>query len=700
MARIRIPNLGGPGFQNVPRPRPGRGTFYQADTAADQVLAGASTLLSRAAAEERRVALEAEQERKREESELRGIRTLEAFNWASRDADELVDTLTTQLDRGEVTREQLPDSFTTEFGKIKTKRFEGLDAGQQERIDAQLVRTEGRALDLLRSAADRHRRQEVASRTGSALEAAERQALHDPDTAEVRVQLIYDQVGADVYGADKVAALRQSSRERVWALYYDNQLKLGSRSPVAMLEIAADIQANEVLDPQKKTALLAQAQGLLTKSYAEAASDLEIDVRRGVASYGQIEQAYKSGIITPAKRTELTVHLDTEARKAAETALKQSAALGRVQQALDGRGFLDFRAKDDRDAVDLHFSAVFAPSLDARRTGDLAYDTQLASTMIADYAARVGIVPSAVRTQIRGAFRSGAAAPTPATLVATATAADLLDRLKTANPAIVDDFAEEDIRLGNTITAHVRAGVQALEAVTLARQSLAVPAAERDARRERYTAEKMEEKNRKRLERDYAKGFELFGTSQPRALPDLMVGEFERLVREEFTRSGELEAAQATALDHLRRVWGVTRTNSDGERRWMKYAPEAVYRVPGEDGSWIREQFLAEAKRGSIFGASVDLTIAADSITAREAAREAPPSYVVLLKRNGVFEPMLGTDGKPMRFRPDYASSPASARRRKALEAEQAEAMKTLEEEISRRAAAAQGGPTPTVLAP
>lgn len=424
------------------------------------------------------------------------------------------------------------------------------------------------------------------------------------------------------------------------------------------------------LDADHKSALLKQSDAKIERNDAERkqaiaegnaviASDLEIAVNRGQAGYPQIEDAFRKHEISPAKRTQLTVHLDTERRKAAEKAAAEREALGRVQAALDGRGFLDFRTDKDRKAVDDYYSKVFAPAVKrSNMEGDAAAQAAV------DFSARTGIIPTPVRQAMRGALRAGDPD-------ARAQAADMLDRLKMANPQVVEDFSDGDIALGNVISTYVRAGVPAQRAVELAEKSLDVPAAEREARRTRYMDEKAPDKNRKRLAKDLT-GFRFFEPTLPGGVPDALAGEFEVLTREEFVRSGDLEAAQATALDHLKKVWGVTRTG--GKAQWMKYAPETVYAVPGESGEWIRKQLYSELKKNAAWGEEPDLSLVADALT----AREEKPSYVVLNKRNGVLEPVLGGDGRPLRFRPDYASSEAGKRRQTTLETERAEAEKTL----------------------
>lgn len=574
--------------------------------------------------------------------------------------DELTDTLGAKLSEKAITRDDLQGEFEKSIGELRTKRLDGLDEEQQAVVGARFMLADRRAASVLRDAYRIDQKHESAARVQSTLENYQRLAVSDPGSAIEQANVLLEQRGPGLFGAEKVGEMKQRFAESAFAQHFERRMVLDGRNPDALSALEADISGNDVLDPGKKTEMLARLGTAKMQASAGFASDLEISVRRGRASYAQIEEAFKAGRITGPKRTDLTVWLDGERKRALKEAEGQRQALGSVQNALDGAGFLDFRSDKDRKAVDLYFDRVLSPTL-----GRAKLDPGQLMVAVSDYVANTGIIPGQIRQQIRGSLRAGDAA-------SKVTAADFLDRLKSASPQVLNDFAEEDIRLANTIATHVRAGVTPLRAVELAEASLNVPEPEREARKTRYTHEKAPEKNLKRLDKDLS-GFRLFSQSLPDKVPDALRGEFETLVREEFVRSGNLEAAQSTALDDMKRVWGVTRTG--GRPAWMKYAPETVYGVPGDDGSWIRRQLISEATQGSMFDGKPDLVLAADSLTAREQR----PSYVVLNRRNGVLEPVWGRDGKPMRFRPDYPGSVDAKARQEALDKEQKAGQKILD---------------------
>ncbi len=394
---------------------------------------------------------------------------------------------------------------------------------------------------------------------------------------------------------------------------------------------------------------------------AKAASDLEIAVRRGLAGYAEIERSLKARIITPAKRTQLTLAVD-ERFKAAD---KEAADLALVAAAVGtGEVFLDPKDGGHRKAVDAYFQSF-------------VLDDPGGQPDVIAFVDKVGMVPDSLAGQLRGALRAGDAK-------AKADAADLLDRIGQANPAALRDFAQADVDDGLAIATLVRAGVKPEDAVRSVEAARRVPEPERQARRARAIEEKHGDENASFLEDQSERGFLFFGGADLE-IPDALVGEFNLVQRQAFMRLGDLEASQTVALARLRGVWGVTRVG--GPPRWMKYAPEAVAGVapmtPEQNADWMTEQLIADLAKGAIFDPEAGdledrLRIEADARTARELPA---PSYpVALLNADGVYLPVTRfVDGqeKVFRWQPDWITSPLHQR--------------TLEE-IERRAARLRKG--------
>lgn len=664
MAQIRLTDFGNRVAALAPRANVPRAAFVRDDGGTADALMQVATSALR---QERQQAEEVERENAR-------VGALVAQGSLQNGLTGLNDEIARGLEDGSVPREEAEKLWNNKASKIIAEGLKSASPEHQPALQAQAIAMSDRLFLGVQRAVAKRGQQEIAGGLLQYGELMERYAVTDLQQATQQYEMAVDTVGPKAGMTPlQIEQAKQVFRERGASNSLTSKLLAVQNDPVQIERLEAEIAANAVLNPEKKTALLSQAATVKQRAWATTASDLEIAVRRGKAGYAEIENAMKAGVITPAKRTELTLGLDLANRKLAEGQASERGQIARVHSALEGRGmFLDFRSDKDRKAVDLFYERVFRPSIE-RAQLDPAQALQEAVT----FTARTGIMPSPMRQVIRGALRAGdAAEPGNGGIfnrLSKAQAADILDRLKDANPQVLNDFSEQDIALGNSIQTYVRAGVAPLQAVALAEKNLSVPDAEREARKTRYVAEKAPTKNLKRLESELT-GFRWFSPNMPAKLPDALTGEFERLTREEFVRSGELEAAQSTALDHLRRVWGVTRV--DGKPRWMKYAPETVFQVPGEpDGAWIREQLYAEVSKNALFDGKPDLTLAADSLTARSDS----PSYVVLNRKEGVLEPLLGADGRPLRFRPDYLSSPAGARRQKAMDHEREMAAQILD---------------------
>ena len=104
---------------------------------------------------------------------------------------------------------------------------------------------------------------------------------------------------------------------------------------------------------------------------------------------------------------------------------------------------------------------------------------------------------------------------------------------------------------------------------------------------------------------------------------------------------GNSDQASRLAYESLKNVWGV----SDITGGFMKYAPESVYGRPGEDNSWIADQFKEET------AAYPDATIVVDASTARTPR----PEYAIQVPNDqGIYEPLYDENNLPLVWTPDY----------------------------------------------
>lgn len=622
------------------------------------IASGLNSIAAVTMAEERKLA----NERRVLDEQAAETRAIVAQSNALNDLNATVSGIKNGILDGSIDKEKAFDLWKEEAPKTVTARLEGLDPNRRERTNAQLLLPIGKMSREVLDAIDSKNRDDVVSGMASYLEGMERYALTDPNYAIVAGVNTIAQMGpAAGLTPDQIQKQQQAFKERVSMSVANDYIVKNQANPEALKSAQKAILEDVNLTPQNQTALYNRVETYLARADKRAeqeqklaekeqdqknavlASDLEINVKRGQAGFAEIEQALLDGVITPAKRTELVLHIDRESEKITEEAQKTQAQINTVSDALGKRSFLDFRTDADRDAVDAYFASVLAPSLQNLDPGEQVQ-------AVVTFAGDTGIIPTQVKKQIRGSLRAGAP-------VDKVQAADFLDRLKGVNPQVINDFTENDIALGNAIASYVAGGAPAPKAVEMAENALAIPEAERKVRESRYRIDKAQEKNLKRLQNELATGRNLFSPDMPADVPDALVGDYEGFVRTEFLRTGDLEVAQKTGLDFLKNVWGVTNI---GGKRWMKYAPEVVYQVPGEDGTWIAEQLDMELRTDALVPEGAKFSIQADVMT----PRQKNPSYQVLMIKDGAIQPVLGKDNLPVRFQPNYATSAAAKKRR------------------------------------
>lgn len=315
--------------------------------------------------------------------------------------------------------------------------------------------------------------------------------------------------------------------------------------------------------------------------------------------------------------------------------------------------YLDPRSKEDQDAVNLHWTAL-SKQMDA--AGFSAADRQ---SVTLSTIARTGIIPDVVAGDVRAKLRNGTAEER-------VNAARFVDRLEVRAPWVARDLDGQDFALAHLINDQLRGGADAATAVGRAEAAMRRDPAELERRKQAYGGDrKSREANLSWLTKQGRHWF-----SSNAAVPDALAGEFEERTRDAFLATGSLDAARATAWRDLSRIWAETKI---GGKRFARYAPEAVY-ANGRDPSWIEAQLYHDLSHAGtaapVDGLKGRVRLEADPLS----AHEAKPSYVVLEQdERGVWQPirgkdgapMLGPDGRPMRWRPDWSTSPAADEERR-----------------------------------
>ncbi|WP_428246748.1 hypothetical protein [Ferrovibrio sp.] len=376
-------------------------------------------------------------------------------------------------------------------------------------------------------------------------------------------------------------------------------------------------------------------------------SDLKLAVEAGEAGSVDVDNAYARGLLTPEQRTELRLKAD-----------KGERGVARVHQAWLAQMPLDPKSAEDRQAVDRHFQ-----SAQTKLWADLPAPIRAAREV--DYATQIGLVPPALASRWRVELRT-----TDPDRVAAA--AGQVMALEARNPALLNDLPREDVDLAGPVMERLRLGLEPRAAAVAALKAREVPAAEAKARLERLKDEPDADR-RKWLEGELTGGvMTRWATGKPGDVTDGLFGDFNAAYQQEFAAQGDAEVAKRLALARVRRIWAVTEADGGG-RRWMRFAPEAVY--GSEHGvEWYGEQLRDDLKAINAAPAEGQkLRLEADPLSAQELGGMARPAYRVLrLEADGAWAPLLDAEGQYLRWRPDWERSAARerlvARARQAIE--------------------------------
>lgn len=439
-------------------------------------------------------------------------------------------------------------------------------------------------------------------------------------------------------------------------------------------DIVAKLNAYNSTVDSIETKANAQQKAEQELNLARQAADLEIKVNRGEATYEDVLEAEQSETITPAKKVALFKKLDDEKDKV----VKESLSLRKVYGAMNGTDFIDPKNTDDKKAVDLVYTKVLSPQIDAIQ------DPAVRKSTIANYVNSVGVVPETLRGKMRGVFRGD-------DVEQKVFYADLVGRIQETKPQALDDFDDKDITQAIMIDEMVKAGTpneQAVEKVANITSGL-----------NKGRLEILEE-DFKELVEDKGTGvkinsYKVIDTvrdtfdegvfSVNASLPNQQLGveaaaikDYKRLYKTWYLNTnGDAELAEKQAKLALKRTWGTTGVNGDS-KQLTKYPIEQAY--PGMPTKEIKKDLMKDLKSLPEYKDLADDDV---FITWREGVTDRQfkqyPSYqILILNEDGMLEPpLLGDDGL---WKPDYDSW---KKRTKAanLKKNQEDRAKSLEEE-------------------
>lgn len=365
-----------------------------------------------------------------------------------------------------------------------------------------------------------------------------------------------------------------------------------------------------------------------------------LDEMAGEIPKGFTPDEWDSFIASEQKRLNRTAARQNQEATANAKLAKEAASTERGKLFLDPAVPADpAKGSQDRKDVNLYYESI-APELST-----LPIQEQVNRTV--EFINNTGIVPNQVISASSAAMRSG----TPEQV---ALMSDMLSRLQEESPATLKDIPEETRAISLQVSDAVKAGVPVEVAMEQARKfAFGMTAQEKEAisLQSQEHSKSLNGNLQSMVNSDLDQGG--FDKGVLYGVPDVssaMLGEF-RTSFDRFMKmtGGNPDQSQKLAYQAVRSTWGVTETG--GNKRFMKYAPEAVYKVQGYGDDWIENQFNAEMEAIGAEGALITI----DHTT----AREEQPSYPVLTTdENGILVPLLDESNMPMRWRPDFKATP------------------------------------------
>lgn len=264
-------------------------------------------------------------------------------------------------------------------------------------------------------------------------------------------------------------------------------------------------------------------------------------------------------------------------------ARREAADGGRVNvaQTIEAGGHIDPSDAKQRAGYDAYFTKDVLPRLMQSKNPDAA---------IVEFVGRQGVIPDTLKGNIRTQLRSGS----PEEKIA---ATQMLDQFKSINPQVVNDFSEDDIRLGSLISANIDRGMAPDKAVRAADEVMRTPKGTRSALDQAYNDQTKIKgldgttTQQRWLKSQFADWWHWSGSVN--VLP-AVAAEADEVVRNEYVRNGgDLEAARKSASDVIRARFGLSEVN--GTPTVMRNPPEQHYEFPGKAPSVVAKAIRDEA---------------------------------------------------------------------------------------------------------
>jgi len=296
-----------------------------------------------------------------------------------------------------------------------------------------------------------------------------------------------------------------------------------------------------------------------------------------------------------------------------------------------------------KKAINAHYSAM-AASVPPEQAVDFAVE----------YVKRTGVVPATLKSNIVGGLNSVDSSKV-------IPAARIVEKLsKATNTTALQQFPNKSISFAQQVLDYNRNGLSEKESVKKANDMRNILPAEKDNRTRAFRELEKETPSTDVIQRFVDEGWfeaSTFSTQSDPVINEVMAGEFSRLREREYVLSGNDETAQKAAFTMMRKNWGVT--NINGDRRFMKYAPESIYGNPNlsekENTEWIQKQLFSDVTKNSIYTEDFTSNLIL-AVNPRVKTKDGFPVYSVLHR-----DPATGIIKNLERFNawvPDYSVTP------------------------------------------
>ena len=407
---------------------------------------------------------------------------------------------------------------------------------------------------------------------------------------------------------------------------------------------------NNFVTGKQMDALLKSADTGINKEKAEATivqsmaySDLVIKFLNGGGTREDIDlfrQKARADVSVTGKQLITLERLFLEDQSESE---KRAAQMEYGLQAFLGNTSLNPDDKKAKDAVNAHYSAVVR-----------AVPPEKFVDFSVNYVERTGVVPATLKSNIVAGLNS----VDPDKIIP---AAMVLEKLSRATDTkALQQFPNKSISYAQQVLDYNRMGLSAVESVKKANDMRNILPAEKDNRTRAFREIEKETSSKDVIQGFVDEGWfeaSTFSTQSDPVINEVMAGEFSRLREREYVLSGDDETAQKAAFTMMRKNWGVT--NINGDRRFMKYAPESIYGQPNlseeENTEWIRNQLFSDVTKDSIYTEDFTSNLIL-AVNPRVKTKDGFPVYSVLHR-----DPATGIIRNLEKFNawvPDYSVTP------------------------------------------